>query len=170
MNRWPNAAEAKRHMNEVIKEFYGENGEKMPATVVPEINAPPRPRGKKITTVTKSVATMIANGEPPPAQPDPPQNVVPTVAVIREVKAQPSGAKKVSKSVQAILGQTFGYIQVIDLNEVASADTSKSKAGKALPHVNCHCTNCNSDFVMNAYWISGGQKTDCGCLLKRGKK
>jgi hypothetical protein len=76
MIRWPNADKMKRAMNEVIEEHWG-GKEKMPEGEVHAITAPPRPRGKKIPTVTKSVATLVAAGEAPPPQQTVPPSACP---------------------------------------------------------------------------------------------
>ena len=144
---------------------------------MPVVNIEPTSRSNR-AKITKSPATLIAEKQSAEIKSNAPI-VTDTLPVVQEpvveqqqviVKPEnvitiPSGVK-IPKGVVNILGQTIANIQVLSYNETESA-TPRGQNGKLLPHVNCHCNTCNSDFVMNAYWITGGSKKDCGCTSKR---
>jgi hypothetical protein len=118
--------------------------------------APTRPPREKIT---KSNATLVAEKNTVPVEPEPVKEQI--VTKPENIIEVPKPA--MSKSVAEMIGQTVNGFQVLSYNESASSDTSK---GRALPHVNVICPHCKNEFVANAYNIKGGQKKHCGCLKK----
>ena len=169
-------AESRRLIRELASKYYVDGRPVESPSIAPT-------RGKRETN-TKSAATLVALNEQPLPIEKPVESTVPVEPVVATtVEAQqpvapvitekpapvvsvPTGSVKIPKGVAAIIGTTVANLEVISFNETESR-VLRGKVQKPFPYVNCHCKLCGSDISMNAYWITGGNKKDCGCTSKR---
>jgi hypothetical protein len=123
--------------NEIWEKYYGAN-----------VKIDDEPVPLPVTKRPKVVVTKATAPETKPVEITP----VPVVT---------STDVKLPKTVASIIGKTFGSITVLSYSPEESA-IPRGKNNRPLPHVNCKC-KCGKELAVNAYRISGGQTTSCGC-------